>query len=163
MSERPSITNILNEGGGDWRQAWNQTEAAADFEPIPAGTYTAIAQGGELIESRHGTPGYRLRFRIRSGEFAGRVLVHDLWLSPAALPMTKRDLAKLGISGPEDLERPLEPGLVCEIRVARRVGDDGEVHNAVKRFELIRRAAAPADDGDFPPGLTAGEEGGGNG
>ena len=50
-----------------------------------------------------GTPGYKLAFRVLEGDHQGRQFWHDVWLTPAALPMAKRDLAKLGVTALEQL------------------------------------------------------------
>jgi hypothetical protein len=52
--------------------------------------------------------------------------------------MTKRDLAKIGISRPEQLEQPMPPGIVCKLKIALRKDDDGTERNRVSRFELLR-------------------------
>ena len=82
---------------------WKKTAAAADFAPLPPGEYVAHITGGELYASKtKGTPGYKLSFKVIEGEFAGRRFWHDLWLTPAALPMAKRDLAKLGVTNSDN-------------------------------------------------------------
>ncbi|MGB1885124.1 MAG: hypothetical protein ACPHUF_14565, partial [Gammaproteobacteria bacterium] len=40
---------------------------------------------------------FKLTFRVLEGEHEGRQFWHDVWLTAAALPMAKHDLAKLGI------------------------------------------------------------------
>src|SRR5262249_49127839 len=90
---------------------------------------------------------------IAEGEYADRRLWHDFWLSPAALPMSKRDLAKIGVSDLEQLERPLPPGILLRVRVALRTGDDGRQHNQVGRFEA---AGIEPPDAFAPAETTAG-------
>ena len=63
---------------------------------------------GELASSKSkATPGYKLTFKVVDGEHAGRQFWHDCWLTAAALPQTKRDLAKIGVTSLEQLEKPL--------------------------------------------------------
>ena len=82
---RRRLSDILANGqSGNLRDVWNRTEAAADFAPLPARTYTARVVSGELFNSKSGTPGYKLAFRVLEGEHAGRQFWHDLWLTPAA-------------------------------------------------------------------------------
>jgi hypothetical protein len=134
---RKKLTDILGNGGGDdFRTRWDTTTAADDFGPLPSGTYNATPTAGELSQSRRGTPGYKLTFRVTDGDYAGRLFWHDLWLSPAALPMTKRDLAKFGITSPEQLEQPLPAGIRCAVKVALRRDDDGTERNRVVSIEV---------------------------
>lgn len=164
------LTDILGDGGRDAiDQAWNSTEAADEFAPLPPGEYIAHVASGELEASRNkGTPGYKLTFRIVSGpgkseegesvEYAGRFCWHDLWLTPAALPMTKRDLSKLGVQSLDQLEQPLPLGIRCRVQVALRKGDDGSQFNRVVRFDVLgidpphadpfAPPANPSNDGD---------------
>ena len=51
--------------------------------------------------------------------------------------MAKRDLAKLGVTALEQLERPLPPGIRCKVKLALRRDDDGTEYNRVKHFEVV--------------------------
>lgn len=126
-------------------QAWATTRAAEDFTPLPAGEYVARIISGELFTSRQNTPGYKLAFRVIEGECAGRQFWHDLWLTGPALPMTKRDLGKLGITTLEQLEAPLPQGIRCKVRLALRREDDGNVFNRIRTFEVTGIDAPVAD------------------
>src|SRR5262245_45142743 len=96
--ERKKLSEILGTANKTIEDAWNTTQAAADFAPLPPGEYIARIVHGELSESRRGTPGYKLTFEVLEGEHLGRRFWHDLWLTAAALSMSKRDLAKIGVS-----------------------------------------------------------------
>ena len=140
------LSDILNGHGGDFNVRWDTTEAARDFAPVPRGVYECDLIAGELESSRtKSTPGYRLTFSIHEGEFAKRLVWHDLWLTPAALPMAKRDLARIGITSPEQMERPIPRGIVCKVRVALRTDDDGTQRNVVKSFVVVRIDPPEAD------------------
>ena len=119
---------------------WESTEAAPDFVLLPSGTYEAHIQAIELFNARTGTPGVKVTFRLAEGEHAGRNLYSDLWLTPAALPQTKRDLGKLGVQTLEQLESAkLTPGRIrCRVRVALRRGDDGSEYNSVRGFDFVK-------------------------
>ena len=91
----------------DLLSLWNQAEAAQDFLVLPRGKYRCRTRRGQLGKSRRGTPGYKLTFEVVEGEYVGRLLWHDLWLTPAAMPMTKRDLLKIGITALTQLVEPL--------------------------------------------------------
>lgn len=134
------LTDILHNGnGGSILDLWNKTEAAGEMGPLPPGEYTAHIVGGELEASRaNATPGYKLSFRvIEPVEFSGRQFWHDCWLTAAALPQTKRDLGKLGVTSLEQLETPLPKGIRCRVKLALRRDDDGNERNRVRTFEVV--------------------------
>jgi hypothetical protein len=146
---RRKLSDILNGGGESLRSAWDRTAAAADFAPLPAGTYVARIISGELATAKTGTPGYKLAFRVLEGEHAGRQFWDDIWLTPAALPMAKRDLGKLGVTSLEQLEKPLPPGIRCKVKLALRKGDDGIDYNRVRTFDVL--GIDKVEDDDFAP------------
>lgn len=148
---RRRLSDILNGGTDSLQAQWANTEAADDFAPLPAGTYTARITSGELCNAKSGTPGYKLCFRVLEGEHTGRLLWLDLWLTAAALPMAKRDLAKLGVTTLEQLEAPLPPGIRCTVRVALRTDDDGTQFNRVRSFDVTGIDDDPTADPDFAP------------
>jgi hypothetical protein len=134
------LTDILAAGGfggDDFDKNWNSTIAAGEFDPLPPGDYLCHAERGELRTAKTGTPGYSVAFKVIEGSHTGRLCWHDLFLTPAALPMAKRDLLKLGIDSPRRLERPLPVGIRCKVRVALRKDDNGNETNRVVRFEVI--------------------------
>jgi hypothetical protein len=119
----------------DLHELWNETEAAAEFAPVPADCYPCRLVAGQLGRSRHGTPVFRLTFEILEGEYDGRRIWHNVWLTEAAMPYAKRDLGKLGITSLKQLESPL-PRLRCEVTVALRRQDDGTEYNRVQTFTV---------------------------
>ena len=134
------LSDILRDAGGvgDLADLWSRTDAAGEMGPLPAGEYVAHIVGGDLETSRtRGTPGYRLTFEVFEGQYAGRKFWHDCWLTPAAIPQSKRDLGKLGITALEQLDRPLPRGIRCRAKLALRRDDDGNEHNRVRSFEVI--------------------------
>ena len=151
---RKRLSDIIT-GDRNFGDRWNATAAADDFAPLPAGEYVAHAIGGELFNSRTGTPGYKLTLQVCEGEHAGRRLWADLWLTDAALPQSKRDLAKLGVTSPQQLEQPLPQGIRCRLKVTLRTADDGTQYNAVRRFDVIGIDTPQADP--YAPQDTAGE------
>jgi hypothetical protein len=130
-----------------------EAEAAGDMLPLPRGTYRCRVTNGELVTSNGGTPGYTLTFTVDDGEHKGRKLWHTAWLTPAAMSMTKRDLSKLGVTSLDMLDRPLPPGIVCDVKVVVRVEDDGTERNRVVTFDAVEVLADPTADGDFPSQL----------
>lgn len=171
MTLRKSLSEILAGAGKDadaLEKSWNETQAATDFGPLPKGDYEAVVTHGELFSARTGTPGYKLTFEVCSGDFKGRKFWHDLYLTSAALPITKRDLAKIGITELQQLERPLPARFRCQVKLALRKEDDGSERNRVIRFDFIgveapdpfapseTEATANTDDGElFPFGANA--------
>ncbi len=85
---------------------------------------------------------------MTEGDFEGRRAWCDFWLTPAALPMTKRDLAKIGVTGLEQLERPLPAGILIKGKLALRADDEGNETNRLVRFEFV--GIEPGDA--FEPG-----------
>lgn len=133
------LTDILNNGDGERiRKAWNETEAADEFGPLPPAEYTAHIIDGDLEQSRSkGTPGYKLTFKIIDGDYTGRQFWHDVWLTEAALPQAKRDLGKLGVADLSQLEQPLPRFIRVKAKVVLRRDDDGTEYNRVRRFDVI--------------------------
>ena len=139
MHEQKTLTDILRGSSRDeFTKVWDQTEAAGEMGPLPAGEYMAkIIAGGLTTSKRNETPSYHLAFKVIEGDYAGRHFWHDLWLTPAALPMTKRDVAKLGVTSLEQLEKPIPRGIKCRVKLALRRDDDGNEHNRVQLFTVV--------------------------
>lgn len=153
------LSDILNGSSGGFNDVWNSTPTAGDSGPVPRGEYECHVSKGELESSRtKGTPGYKVEFTILDGEFKGRRLWLDCWLTPAALPQSKRDLGKLGIMTPEQMEQPLPRGIRCRVQAVVRSDDDGIERNHVRTFAVIGidpsevDAFAPMPPGDEPGG-----------
>jgi hypothetical protein len=91
------------------------------------------------------------------GEFAKRKVWHDCWLTEAALPQSKRDLGKLGVTSLDQLNQPLPRGIRCKVRVVLRTDDSGTQFNRVRSFEVVgidppeANPFAPQPDGDGQP------------
>jgi hypothetical protein len=61
------------------------------------------------------------------------------------LPLARRDLAKLGIIEPDQLEQTLPEGIRCRIKVALRKDDDGSERNRVVTFTVTAVDGVPED------------------
>jgi hypothetical protein len=159
---RKSLVDVLHGTSRDeLARQYAEAEAAGDMVTLPRGTYRCRITDGELVESKGGTPGYTLTFTVDDGEHKGRKLWHTAWLTPAALPMTKRDLGKLGVTSLDVLEQPLPAGFVCDVKVAVRADDDGVERNRVVSFAVVEVLADPTADADFAsPPLADTPEGG---
>lgn len=135
-------------------QAWNKTEAAEDFMVVPPGSYVCRAVNGTLVNSKtKGTPGYRLAFKILEGDYADRLVYNDYWLTDAALPMTKRELAKIGIKDFHQLDQPLPDGIRCSIEIVRRMDDPETAWNKIRSFEVLGVDEPPPNP--FAPATSA--------
>jgi hypothetical protein len=139
MTERKRLSDILQQNGDreNLSSLWKTTAAAAELAPLPTGEYTFRVLTGELFRAKTGTPGYKLTLEVIEGDLTGRRAWADFWLTPAALPMTKRDLAKIGVTSLEQLEQPLPPGILIKGRLTIRTDDDGKESNRLVRFECV--------------------------
>jgi hypothetical protein len=138
VNARKKLTDILlNSDREKLGLAWDSTKAAEDLKPLPPAEYRCRVASGELFNARSGNPGYKLKLVVMDGEHVDRLIWLDFWLTEAALPMTKRDLGKLGIVSLEQLERPLPDGIIVRAKVALRRDDDGTEYNRVTRLDLV--------------------------
>jgi hypothetical protein len=155
---------LLNSDRDRLAKLWDQTAAAEERGPLPPGEYIFRVVAGELFTSKQrSTPGYKLTLEVTEGEHEGRRAWHDLWLTPAALPMTKRDLTKIGVTDLEQLEKPLPLGILIRGKLTLRRDDDGNESNRLVRFECAGvepgDAFEPKDNnadeaGDAAPGTS---------
>jgi len=159
--QRKRLSDILSEGEqksifGNW----NQVKAAPDFgQLVTPALYTCRILDGRLdTSSRKNTPGYTLEFQIIEGEFKDRHLWHTLWFTERALPGTKRDLEKLGITDPENqLHQPLPRWIICAVRVIIELDDKSNEVNRVRSFDVLR--VEPPEPEPFAPPSSNGEGG----
>lgn len=153
---RPKLSDILRRNETEnMVDLWNATEAAKEYEPIPEGTYTCHLIEGHLSQSRSGTPCYKCTFRVIDGPHEGRRLWWEIWLTQKAMAMAKRDLAKLGIQRPEQMEQPVPQWLRCRVVVTIETDDSGTARNRVRNnVEVIGKDTPEADP--FAPADTTG-------
>jgi hypothetical protein len=107
-----------------------------------------LVADGRRAETATGTESYNVTFMVIDGEYAGRKMWMDLWLTDRALAMTKRDAAKLQITRPEQLDAPPPSGIIAEVRVGLRDDGNGRQFNRVIGFTIVEEAPAP---GVFSP------------
>ena len=137
-----NYTDVLRDDEwDDLAQLYEETEAAPDPEPIPAGEYEVHLAGGKLIRSTEkGTRGFRLALEVVAGEYRGRRVCDASWLTKDAMPTAKRKLAPLGIDSLDQLREPLPDDLFCKVKVAVRREDDGSLWNRVLTIsDVVRR------------------------
>lgn len=143
---RPRLRDIVRGNAADFNRAWNETEASAGFDLLPPGVYKCLIADGSLFTSKtNRTPGFKITFEVIDQPHAGRKVWHDVWLSSKALSMAKADLAKIGIVSPDQLEQPLQPGLIADVQVVQRTADDGTLFNRVKTFKVVESGVPAAD------------------
>jgi hypothetical protein len=126
--------------------AFDATEAAPEFKPLPPGIYAARVVRGEYCCTQAGAEAYRIRFEVIEGEHTGRTLIRTWTFGEKALPYTKRDLAPFGLTTSAALLSPF-PGMkeyCVRLVVALQRGDDGIERNDVKRIDLVRVTDSPA-------------------
>lgn len=151
-TRRPRLGEIARGGLESLKAQFASAQAVAS-DPLPAGIYRCLAAEGRLFTSQvNCTPGYKLTWQVVEGPHTGRRLWQDLWLTPDALGRTKYDLLALGITELEQLEQSLPPGLIADVVVTLRSGDDGVQFNRVRSF-CVLPTAAPGDDFAPPPDM----------
>ncbi len=137
MQERKKLSDILPQADRDnLARLWAISKPADDLGPLPAGEYHCRILDGSAFSAKSGTPGYKITFEIADGDHAGRRTWHDVWLTPAAMSMAKRDLAKLGVTSPRQLDQPLPSGMLATVKLALRKDDDGTERNRVACFKV---------------------------
>jgi len=136
--------------GFDILRNWDETEAAKEYEPLPPGKYDAVLVGGGCFTANSGTEGFELAFRIDSEAHGCHTVRHTNWFTPRGLPHAKKDLAKVGITNSEDLDKPVKVGLICQVSVAIERVDDGREFNRVRKFKVLREGPSPFEHPDFP-------------
>src|SRR5271165_347861 len=133
---RPRLRDIVRGNAADFNKTWNETEASSGFDPLPPGVYRCLITDGRLFTSRaNSTPGFKITFEVIDPPHARRKVWHDVWLSSKALGIAKGELAKRGITSPDQLEQPLPPGLTADVQVVQRTDDNGVVFNRVRSFK----------------------------
>ncbi|MGL4462735.1 MAG: DUF669 domain-containing protein [Planctomycetia bacterium] len=152
------ILSAGNAGGDDFDDLFAKTKAVDTFQPLPDGVYECHVDAGELTAAKTGTKCYRLKLRVLDGDHAGRLLWKTLWLSPAALPRSKAELEKLGVTTSAQMRRPFPPGVVVRAVVKVEPDQDGEPRNEVKKVAVVR-IESPSDPFalDAEPSVDDGE------
>lgn len=160
-----NYTDVLREDEwDDLARLYEETEAAPDPEPLPAGSYEVQLVHGKLIRSAEkATRGYRLTFEVVEGEYRGRRVWDTSWLTRDAMPTAKRKLAPLGIHSLDQLREPVSENLFCKVKITVRREDDGSLWNRVLTVtDVVRRTGySRAVDEDFKEETIRGRPTGG--
>jgi hypothetical protein len=122
--------------------------------PIPDGEYLVAVDVAQERTSQRGTHGVALQLRIVGGQFDGRLLFDDLWITPAALGYVLHRLRCLGIAvpaGPFILDPERLVSRRARVVVRQEEGADGRVRARVKAWLPAAAGAAPGNaDADIP-------------
>ena len=139
MNERKKLADILrlNTERENLEKAWDKTEAAGDFAATTVGRVHLPRPVRRTVQRQEGHSRLQTHPEVTKGDHEGRRVWHDLWLTPTALPMSKRDLAKLGVKHLDQLEQPLPQGILVKLKLSLRKDDDGNDYNCVRSFEVI--------------------------
>ena len=136
--------HLQAEGGID---AFDTVEAAPEFTVLPPGVYKARVLRGEYKTTKDGAEAYRILFEVVEGPYEGQIVGRTWTFGAKALPYTKRDLTKLGLSTKVQLLSPFPEfghDYIVQLVVVRRCDDNGTEWNDVKRIEVIDIEETPA-------------------
>jgi hypothetical protein len=136
----PRLDQILGDDADEFNRTWDETDAADEFELLPPGKYKVLVADGRIARSNQNqTPSYKLTLQVTHPvAYDGRKVFHDLWLTAKALPATKRDLAKLGIVNPKQLDQAPPAGMILEVMISKRTDDNGAQFNRVTTFKVLK-------------------------
>ena len=161
-------TNSLRQSPDDFDDAYKLFDDATPAEersrdPVPEGHYVAdiVPNGCEMFKAKSGTDGYKLAFLIAEGPHKGRRLWMSFWLTKAAAPIARKELAKIGITNSDQLDprrktyKPLPLGIRVKVGVVVHESDKGEKWNEVKWFKDV--VFNPPSPDPFAPSAPVGD------
>jgi hypothetical protein len=151
MAERKKLSDILmNSERERLERLWKTTKPAAELRPLPSDDYRCRIVNGELFNAKKGTPGFKLTFEVLDGEHAGRRVWWDTWLSSeAAVAISLRELAKIGVTELTQLDSPPPDGIIVVAKVRLRRTEEETEYNSVVRFDVV--AIEPQAPEPFAP------------
>jgi hypothetical protein len=103
------------------------------------GTYTGTLVKSRVVRSPNTrNVGVTLWWELDAPGFH-KTVYRTLWLSPNALPRSKRELAMFGIRTLEDLDNdpPVPLGSVCRIVIDTRLQRDGYYETQIVRWDVV--------------------------
>lgn len=125
------------------------SKAAKSYTPIPEGEYELLVEKAEEKSSKNGDPMLSLKFKVESGEHAGRFLFETVMLNhsnPVVIEMGQRKLHGLmlltGVTAPKDASDFMGKTLTTKVKVGKDKGT-GEMRNEIV-FSVKADAAAPS-------------------
>ncbi len=119
----------------------NQVEPTGDFDPIPAGKYSAVITDSQMKPNRAGTGQYlELTFQVTEGQYENRLLWARLNLdnpNATAEQIARADLSAIcravGVLAPQDSTELHNLPLVINVKCRKR-SDTGELTNEIKGY-----------------------------
>jgi len=135
-----------NGSGGGGIDDFDNVSAAAEFEPLPPGIYSARVVRGEFCSTKAGADAYRMKFEIVEGPQTGKTAIRIWTFGAKALPYSKRDLAPFALTTSAKLLEPFpsaDKDVFVRLVVALQRGDDGIGRNDIKRIDQIRFVDSP--------------------
>jgi hypothetical protein len=148
MTPKKKLSDIVK-NMAELKQQWANTKPAADTsKPVPPAEYVCDLTDGTAFETKNLTPGIKITLKVKEGEYAGRLVWHDFYLSTKALPFTMRAFEKIGITDLEQIDDGLPKGLVVKAKIVVKKRDDGSEFNEVRSWELVAVNAGGAAAGD---------------
>lgn len=120
-----------------------------DFQPLPAGWYTATVTSAEVRETKAGTGSYiAVRYDITGPSHEGRVVFGNLNISnpnPKAEEIGRQQLGDLmraiGLDSVTDSDQLI--GGHCQIKLAIRKSEEYGDNNDVKGWKAVEGSAMP--------------------
>lgn len=133
-----------------------------DFQPLPAGWYTATVTSAEVRETKAGTGSYiAVRYDITGPSHEGRVVFGNLNISnpnPKAEEIGRQQLGDLmraiGLESVTDSDQLI--GGNCQIKLAIRKSEEYGDNNDVKGWKAIEGSAMPKPAAAAAPAQPAG-------
>lgn len=119
----------------------NDVEPTSDFDPVPAGKYSAVITDSEVKANKTGTGSFlQLTFQIIDGEFKNRFLWARLNLdnpNATAVKIARAELSAIcravGVMAPNDSVELHDLPLVISVKCRKRP-DTGEITNEIKGY-----------------------------
>lgn len=122
----------------DMRQFFDTAEPAPSaVETIPKGEYLAYWIKIKVDQASTGTGRIVLTFKIIGGQYVGKFLWLDLYVTQKAAPFAKRELAKLDLHTSADWAKPVPHGIRCTLRVIVETDNDGKQRNKIADFKVV--------------------------
>ena len=111
-------------------------------ETVPSGEYEATPIEIKPDKAPSGNLRYKVVWKIATGQYGGKWLYQDLWLTSRAIYRTRKELATLGLE-PATID-PLPTDKVYLIRVRQRTSDSGATWNDVDTIvKYLRQDTLP--------------------
>lgn len=140
----------------DVDQVWADTDAAdgkAEYKPLPEGEYDCSCNEA-VLTTVNGKNVIQYEFVVTTGEHEGRKVWHRSYLTPKAMPYSKRDLQTLGVNTAIPFARlsyELESAIDKNVSVGVGIDTFGDKpRNKVKYIKAKAQTSSEATAEDIP-------------